>query len=306
MKEKKASFTATLMAYYRAYHAMHETPKIFDDFLAHRLVKEEERASIENQIAESLKLFDSARAASCLDRATALRWMMREALAAPSLILGRSRYSEDSLENSVLQGVQQYVILGAGMDTFAFRRPEMLEKLQVFEVDHPATQAVKFHRLAQAGWEQPEQLHFVPVDFEKESLAEALMRSPYDPKIPGFFSWLGVTYYLTRDAIFATLRAIAGISPPGGTVVFDYMDTDAFVPGRVARRVDMIQKSARQMGEPMITGFDPPSLTAELASIGLRLHEDLSPADIQERYFRGRTDGYRACEHAHFAWALVE
>ncbi len=306
MDEKRASFTATLMAYYRAYHVMHETPKIFDDFLAHRLVTEEERASIEYQIAESLKLFDPACAASCPDRATALRWMMRVALAAPSLILARSRYSEDSLENAVRQGVRQYVILGAGMDTFAFRRPDMLEKLQVFEVDHPATQAVKHHRITEAGWEQPAQLHFVPLDFEKESLAEALMRSSYDSQVPSFFSWLGVTYYLTRDAIFATLRAIADISPPGSMVVFDYMDNDAFVPGRIARRVDMIQKSARQMGEPMITGFDPSSLAAELASIGLRVAEDLSPTDIEERYFKGRTDGYHACEHAHYALAVVE
>ncbi|MBP7331470.1 MAG: class I SAM-dependent methyltransferase [Firmicutes bacterium] len=152
------------MAYYRAYHVMHETPKIFDDFLAHRLVTEEERASIEYQIAESLKLFDSARAASCPDQATAIKWMMREALAAPSLILARSRYSEDSLEKAVGLGVRQYVILGAGMDTFAFRRPEMLEKLRVFEVDHPATQNIKHQRLADVSWEQAAQLHFVPVD----------------------------------------------------------------------------------------------------------------------------------------------
>lgn len=306
MEKKRASFTATLMAYYRAYHVMHETPKIFDDFLACRLVTEKERAAIEYQIAESLKLYDLARAASCPDQATALQWMMREALAAPSLILARSRYAEDSLKNVVRQGVRQYVILGAGMDTFAFRRPGMLERLQVFEVDHPATQALKYQRITEAGWEQPAQLHFVPVDFEKESLAEVLMRSSYDPQSLSFFSWLGVTYYLTRDAIFATLRAIADISPPGSMVVFDYMDNDAFVPGRIARRVDMIQKSARQMGEPMITGFDPPSLAAELTSIGLRVSEDLSPADIQERYFQGRTDGYHACEHQHFAWVVVE
>ena len=110
------------------------------------------------------------------------------------MTLGRSRYTEDSLEKAVEQGVKQYVILGAGFDTFAFRCPEILEKLQVYEVDHPATQAFKRSRLAEAGWELPPQLHFVPVDFEQESLAEALTRSSYDPQAPSFFSWLGVTY----------------------------------------------------------------------------------------------------------------
>ncbi len=305
MEEKQFSRSAVIMAYHRAHHAMHDTPRIFNDFLAHHLVPEEARAIIEYHMAEAFKLYDPERSASCPDQATAIAWMMR-VLAAPSFILSRSRYTEDILKKSVVQGVQQYVILGAGMDTFAFRRPDMLEKLQVFEVDHPATQAVKHHRITEAGWEQPAQLHFVPLDFEKESLAEALMRSSYDSQVPSFFSWLGVTYYLTRDAIFATLRAIADISPPGSMVVFDYMDNDAFVPGRIARRVDMIQKSARQMGEPMITGFDPSSLAAELASIGLRVAEDLSPTDIEERYFKGRTDGYHACEHAHYALAVVE
>lgn len=167
MKEKQFSRSAVIMAYHRAHHAMYDTPKIFDDFLAHHLVPEEARSIIEYHMAEALKLYDPELAATCPDQATAIAWMMR-ALAAPSFVLCRVRYAEDILQKAIELGVKQYVILGAGLDTFAFRKPEMLEQLQVFEVDHPATQAFKRHRIAELGWEQPAQLHFVPVDFEQD------------------------------------------------------------------------------------------------------------------------------------------
>ncbi len=286
---------------------MHDDPKIFDDSLACHLFTEDERSFFENAWSQVPRLYDPERAASLPDRAAAIAWTLQTITPGPSMTLGRSRYSEDSLEKAVGQGVKQYVILGAGFDTFAFRRPELLEKLQVFEVDHPVTQAFKLQRIAEAGWKLPANLHFVPVDFEKESLAEALMRSSYDPQVPSFFSWLGVTYYLTRGAVFATLRAIADIAPAGSAVIFDYLDTDAFIPEKAAKRVQVMIRDARQIaGEPMITGFDPSSLAAELASTGLRLQEDLSPSDIQGLYFQGRKDGYYACEHLHFAWAVVE
>ncbi|MHB8918499.1 MAG: class I SAM-dependent methyltransferase [Desulfocucumaceae bacterium] len=231
---------------------------------------------------------------------------MMRLIPSASHTLSRSRYTEDALEESVREGVQQFVILGAGMDTFAFRRPEMLGQLRVFEVDHPATQAFKRSRITELGWEHPAQLHFVPVDFTHESIAAALTRSSYDPQALSFFSWLGVTYYLPREAAFATLRALADIAPAGSTVIFDYMDTDAFVPGRAAKRIQMSIEKCQEWGEPLITGFDPSTLATDLTHLGLRLNEDLSPSDIQGRYFQGRTDGYYACEHVHFAWAVVE
>jgi methyltransferase (TIGR00027 family) len=298
--------TALLAAYVRAYHAMHDPPKIFDDLLGYSLIPEEWRALLEQGLVSSLHLYDPELAASCPDQATALAQVMRAMAPGPPMTLGRSRYTEESLEKAVSQGVKQYVILGAGMDTFAFRRPDMLEQLQMFEVDHPATQTFKRRRLAELGWEQPAQLHFVPVDFTQESLAAALTRSSYDPQAPSFFSWLGVTYYLPRDAVFATLRAITNVAPAGSAVIFDYLDTDAFVPERAAKRVQVMLESFRQQGVPLITGFDPSTLTADLANLGLRLYEDLSPTDIQERYFQGRTDGYYACEHEHYAWIVVE
>ena len=156
-------------------------------------------------------------------------------LPCPSSLAGRAD-AEDLLEEAVRQQeVKQYVILGAGLDTFAWRRPDLLARLQVFEIDHPATQADKRQRLQAISRENPRQLHFLPVDFSQEDLAAALKRSAFDPQAPSFFSWLGVTYYLTRDAVCATWRAIAEVAPAGSVVIFDYLDTDAFVPGRVAR-----------------------------------------------------------------------
>ncbi len=303
MEEGKASLTALLTAYARAYHATHDAPKIFDDFLAARWYTEGERAYLEHNLAASLQLLDPERAAACPDEATALAWYMR--LQGGPITLSRSRYTEDSLETAVRQGVRQYVILGAGLDTFAFRRPELLRQLCVFEIDHPATQAFKRQRLAELGWAIPAQLYFVPVDFAQENLAEALKRSVYDRRAASFFSWLGVTYYLTRDVVFATLRAITEVAAAGSTIMFDYFDTDAFVPERAATRMQRMQAIVRQAGEPIQMGFDPSTLAGDLAALGLRLHEDLGPSDIERRYFQGRTDGYRAFEHVHFAWAVV-
>jgi methyltransferase (TIGR00027 family) len=305
MDANQVSKTAMGTAFMRAYHAAHDHPRIFDDFLAQHLITEEEYRESEERHLKAFQKFDPDRAATYSDRRFALAYWMQNA-GAPAIVFSRARYAEDILEKAVRrQKVKQYVILGAGMDTFALRRPDLLERLHVFEVDHPGTQAHKRRRLREAGREHPAQLHFIPVDFSQENLAQALGRSAYDPQASSFFSWLGVTYYLTREAAFATLRAIAEVAPPGSTVIFDYLDTEAFVPERAARRVQIMMKLVERVGEPMLTGFDPATLAADLASLGLRLQEDLSPADIQERFFAGRPDAYHACEQARLARAAV-
>ena len=199
------------------------------------------------------------------------------------------------------------MILGAGMDTFAFRQPEMMEHLEVFEIDHPTTQEFKLHRLAELGWKHPAKLHFIPIDFTKESLITALTSSSsYDQTVKTFFNWLGVTYFLTRDEVFTTFCSIREIAPANSTIVFDYLDTDAFIPEKSSPQMQKSLEYLRKIGEPMITGFNPSTLGEELASLGFRLHENLSPVNIEERYFQGRTDGYHAYEHGHFACAVVK
>jgi methyltransferase (TIGR00027 family) len=299
------SKTAMGTAFIRAYHAAHDHPKIFDDFWAHRLITASEYQIIEERQLKMFLSADPEQAARYPERAGALAGWMQSGAPQP-IVLARARYAEDHLEQAVSQqGVKQYVILGAGMDTFAYRRPDLLAHLQVFEVDHPATQSFKRQRLREMEEEPPARLHFVPVDLNQEDLAAALRRSAFDPLALSFFSWLGVTYYLTREAVNATLQAIAEMAPKGSAVIFDYLDFEAFVPEKAARRVQMMIESVRRLGEPMLSGFEPASLAADLAGLGLRLQENLSPADIQARFFMGRTDGYRACEHAHFARAIV-
>ncbi len=302
MKENQASFSAMMTAYIRAYHSMHDTPKIFDDFLAYRLIPPEVSALIEQGFKKNEHFEDSEHTASLSGKATNYASVMKT-----TNVLSRARYTEDALEEAFRQGVKQYVILGAGMDTFSFRRAEMMEFLEVFEVDHPATQNFKLLRLAELGWEHPAKLHFIPIDFTKENLVTALTRSSaYNPNVKSFFSWLGVTMYLTREEVFSTLRSITDIAPEGSIVVFDYFDSDAFLPEKSSPAMQKKQEIFQKLGEKITTGFDPSTLAEDLSSLGLRLHENLSPEDIEKRYFQGREDGYHAPEHGHIAYAICE
>lgn len=302
MNQTQVSLTALLTAYVRAYHAKYDSPKIFDDFLAYKLFTEEEFIQMGQNLAESLKFFDPEYAASCPDQSTALAHVIQTMM---SPTLSRSRYTEDTLESALQQGVRQYVILGSGMDTFAFRRPELLKQLQVFEVDHPATQTFKRNRIDELGWEYPPQLHFVPVDFTKDHLPSALKLSSYNPQALSFFSWLGVSLYLSRDVVFDTLRTIANLTSPGSIIIFDYIDTDAFSPEKSTKRAQLLQDIVKRVGEPIKAGLNPSTLAEDLKSLGWLLKENLSPFEIEKRYFQGRTDEYHAFDHMHYAQAIV-
>jgi methyltransferase (TIGR00027 family) len=303
MSENQAGITALITAYARAYHATHDSPVIFDDALADQMYTPEEHVQFNQNLSGMLALIDPELAATHPDQASALATTMQ--LMNEPVTISRSRYTEDCLQEATRQGARQYVILGAGFDTFAFRRPELLGQLHVYELDHPVTQAMKQQRIAMAGWQVPPQLHFVPVDFTQENLIAALRRSTYDPALTSFFSWLGVTFYLPREAVYATLQSIAGIAPTGSTIIFDYMDTDSFIPDRADKCTQLMHSIARQVGEPMKAGFDPQTLGGELGHIGLTLVENLGPAEIEVRYFQGRADRLHAFPHVHFARVSV-
>lgn len=304
MEEKRYSSTALITAFSRAYHSKYDNPKIFDDYLANYIIYERERVFLEHRLAEAFRKFYPDIANSCPNQAAVLANAMR--IQNAPITLSRSRYTEESLKNSIKKGVKQYVVLGAGFDTFAFRKPELLTYLQVFEVDHPATQMTKRIRINELGWAPPQQLHYIPIDFTVNKLEKVLKNSAYDTQKMSLFSWLGVTYYLTLDVVLETLRTIVDIAPSGSIIIFDYMDKDAFVPEKASKRIQQMQESVRNMGEPMRTGFDPDTISDDLKNIGLILKENLSPSDIEERYFKQRTDGYHAYEHVHFAYAEVE
>ncbi|MBN1667977.1 MAG: class I SAM-dependent methyltransferase [Anaerolineales bacterium] len=303
MQAQNVSATALITAFARAYHASQDVPKIFDDYLAVQMLTEGERAYFSHSLAQALQFFNPQLAATQPDPAAALEWVMKVQNA--PITLSRARYTEECLDWALAHGVSQYVILGAGMETFAFRRPVLLDRLSVFEVDTPATLAFKQGRLADLGWEIPPQLAFVPLDFAQDSLCEALEAACYDPRQPSFFSWLGVTFYLEKAVVWDTLTAIRGVAAAGSSLVFDYIEPQGFDPVVAAVRMQRMQAIVARVGEPMRTWLDPAVLAVELARAGFHLKESLSPAEIEGRYFAGRTDGYHAFEHVHFAWAQV-
>jgi methyltransferase (TIGR00027 family) len=190
-----------------------------------------------------------------------------------------------------LSGVaRQYVVLGAGLDSFAWRRPDVLETARLFEVDHPATQTLKRQKIDALGLPVHERHVFAPVNFEKETLREGLSRAGLDWSLPTFFSWLGVTPYLTHEAIEATLCIVASCAS-GSEVVFTYCPTEPFVDeiGREVR--DVFSKMATEAGEPLTTYFAPDDIEVFVVRCGLEIADHPTRDQLAERYFSNRRDG---------------
>ncbi|MCT4621603.1 MAG: class I SAM-dependent methyltransferase [Marinisporobacter sp.] len=303
MEKGKGSMTAIVSAFGRAYHALYEEPKIFNDYLARQLIKDEEFSNISKNMAEGIKFFNPKEAHLYPDKESALKWVVQNQIA--PIPLARSRYAEDMLENGIKLGVKQYVILGAGFDTFAFRKFKELNKIKVFEVDHPATQELKLKRIKELGWEIDENIKYVPVDFSKGNFKKFLLDSGYNPNELSFFSWLGVTYYLRKEEIHNMLKNIVSMAPKGSSLVFDYADEDIFYPEKTSARVNAMVGMAKMAGEPMKTGYTYSDIESDFEKNGLLIYEHLSPKDIEERYFRGRTDYYHAFENINYALAVV-
>lgn len=218
-----------------------------------------------------------------------------------AFLAARSRFAEDALAAAIERGMRQYVILGAGLDTFAYRSPHRKGTLPVFEVDHPATQAWKRECLAAAQVAEPPSLTFVPVDFAHQDLTARLGASGFDRAEPAFFSWLGVSMYLAPEVVLNTLRSLYAMNP-GNAVAFDYAVSPAMHdPYRPS--FDALSARVARAGEPFRGFFEPAALTAELRSIGYGAIEDLDAEQINARYFSPRSDGLRVRGSAHLMCA---
>ena len=200
--------------------------------------------------------------------------------------------------------MRQLVVLGAGLDTFAYRNPFAGSGLRVFEVDHPATQTWKRDLLAEAGIAVPPSLSFVPLDFEERSLAAALEEAGFRVDQPAFFSWLGVVPYLTLEAAQATLAWIGGL-PPGSGVVFDYAISPASLGEAQKAAFDALANRVARAGEPFQLFFEPGELGAMLTGLGFHEIEDLDAAEIDRHYFSNRADGLHVGGLAHLVSARV-
>jgi methyltransferase (TIGR00027 family) len=230
-----------------------------------------------------------------------------EVLSAPWLlgmrshVLLRSRYTEDRLAES---GIDQFVVLGAGYDTFAYRQPEWARKLRIFEVDHPASQRAKRELLSAKGIEVPPNVEFVSIDFEHVSLKDGLAASNLDLGRPAFFSCLGVLVYLTEDAAYEVFRVVASF-PKSSEIAFTFSQPDSALDAAEAARRGILATAAGSMGEPWRTHFDRHELITRLTEMGFSEVTILDPGDAQTRYFAGRTDGLRPPRRENVASARV-
>jgi methyltransferase (TIGR00027 family) len=266
MQEGKFSRTAQRVAIRRAAHQLFDQPRVLEDPLALRIIGAEAAEALRSDPKENHTFSRAFRA----------------------FMAARSRYAEDELAGAFAHGVRQYVVLGAGLDTFAYRNPH--EGLRVFEVDHPDTQAWKREQLQAAGIAIPPALTFVPIDFEQQTLVDGLGRAGFKLDAATFFSWLGVTPYLTREACMTTLRFIAKM-PAGSGVVFDFAVDRSLLNAGQRQALDALAERVARYGEPFQLFFDPAKLEDELKSLGFHRMEFLQGKEINARYFRDRDDG---------------
>ena len=299
MKQNEASVTSLVSAFARSCHSQFDEPKVFDDFIAKDLISQEEFAEIKKNMIQGISFFNQEIAEKFHDQPDEiLKWITQVQLSPTPL--ARAAFCERVLHHEMLLGVQQYVILGAGLDTFCFRHPELENKLEIFEVDHPATQEFKKKRLAETNFQIPRNLHFVPIDFTNAFSAQQLVNEGFDVNKKTFFSLLGVSYYLTKEEISNLMTLLFAKIPKGSSIVFDYPDERLFKEKGRSNRVENMLKMASIGGEPMQSCFSYHEIEKILEQAGLLIYEHLSPDEINNTFFKSRRDYLSAFETIHY------
>ncbi len=305
MEDQVASTTSLGVSRMRAIHTRRDPQPILHDPWGDRLVPVPLLMAMLNSAgAQSHSAIAGADSDAALARITDV---ILRASPAYTNVITRSRYTEDALGAALAQGIRQYVLIGAGFDSYALRRPPQAEDLQVFEVDHPATQELKKRRIAECGITVEAGVHFVATDLAREALDTALSRTSFNRAAPTFFSWLGVTMYLTRAANMSALKSIVDCSAAGSELVFSYIDQKLFEPRGSAEAslfADLAQ-AVSAVGEPFISGFHPAHLANEIRHLGLELVEDLNDFQLVERYDPAGVNGLKAVDRSHIARVLV-
>jgi methyltransferase (TIGR00027 family) len=267
--------TAVRVALWRAMHVQVDAaPHVLRDEIGIRLAAQpDERFSLPDMDPEFTKPFRAS-------------------------IVGRARFIEDMVTDQATHGVSQYVILGAGLDTFAQRKPESVSALQIFEVDQSGAQTWKRQRLAALGYAIPDTLHLVPVNFETgDAWWEKIADAGFDAKKPAIVASAGVSMYLTKDATAATLRQVAALAP-GSTLIMTFLMPLNLADPEVKSGVEQATKGARNSGTPFISFYTPEEMLALARECGFKEAVHVSTAVLAERYFSGRTDGLRPPNNA--------
>lgn len=269
MKQDSPSLTAHSVAMMRAAHQILDYPKIFEDPVALSIVGKQGVSVINTDTR---------------------RFKSRIQMYLRAIVVARSRFAEDELAAAIKQGIRQYVILGAGLDTFAYRNPYSSEGLNVFEVDYPATQEWKRRQLKAAKISIPETVTYVPIDFENQALGDQLQKAGFQLSAPTFISWLGVTMYLTDEVIMATMNEILSSAYSESQIVFDYRVHPSSVNILQRLVIRLLDRRLARMGEPFKSSFDPDTLLSDLKKLGFEHAINIAPAEINARFFNSRTD----------------
>ena len=284
MVNERESITAKLCAFARAWHSNISREKIYDDHLAYDMMGQDEYNEMYDMVSRGFKEIGDPFSREDTEQ------IINEYIA--PIPLSRIHFSESRLLKLAAQEEKiQYVICGAGSDTFSFRNTD--PNIEVFEIDHPDTQRYKLEKIKELEWVIPQNVHFVSVDFEKERMCDKLISSGFDPSVKTFFSILGVSYYLTLDVFTDTLSQIADISAIGSVLAFDYPMKSGEFPQRVYR----LEEITRALGEVMRGGFDYGEVSRALYRLGFQIDTYMSPEKVQKEYFSGRKDNMRAFEN---------
>ena len=294
------SITAKLCSFARAYHSNIGRKKIFDDYLAYDLMGKQEFEEIGQLIQNDFEL-DNTDENKGFEKERIYRKLNRYIAPIP---LSRIAFSEEKLlEFAAKYPKCQYVICGAGMDTFAFRNENT--DIRIFELDHPDTGRYKRERIRELEWNIPKNLTFVPIDFSKEDMVEKLLTADFDPMQPSFFAILGVSYYLTLPVFEQTIKNISKLCGAEGKIVFDYPD-ETTLKDEHSERVHTLADITEKLGEKMLHGYSYSEINTVLDRYGFEIEDHETPQMIQQHYFEGRDDGILAFENIHFMLAYKE
>lgn len=297
MIDTRESITAKLCSFARAYHSNFGRQKIFDDYLAYDLMGKEEYEEIGQLIENDFdtSAFDTNRS---FNSTSVYRKLNKYITPIPLSRIAFAEYELNRFASEVHKC--QYVVCGAGMDTFAFRNEN--PNIKIFELDHPDTQRYKLDKIKKLEWHIPENVRYVPIDFAADDMSEVLKSAGFDKTIPTFFSILGVTYYLTLPVFEQTIEKISRISANGNRLVFDFPDETTF-DKKVAERVYHLAQITAKLGEPMQHGFSVSEIRQALLRHEFLIDIHYTPKTIQKRFFDHRTDGQTAFENIHLILA---
>ena len=285
MKTSQSSSTADMCAMIRGYHAHYAADPVFPDTFGAALTSNGWRRVIEDPIL----------------RRVVIEGAFRPMRRAAGTVLGRARYLEDRLEEAIAEGCTQYVIVGAGMDSFAARRGRTQPHVRVIELDHPATQEVKRARLSALPGNPATDVDYVPIDFNRDDIMNALRRSTFDANAATVFSWMGVSYYLPEQTVYAALGQMGACAAPGSQIIFDYSAPSDTHPSNGRLGTLLVNAITSRVGEPQISSFADEDVRGHARELGLEVIETVTGEMLRDAYFAHRDDRIQPPSHLRVA-----